>query len=617
MHNAVIAAAAVALTVVILFARLRIGFAVVVACSVLLPGSLPIHNPLTPHALFTRVLVVVLAIRLLFAIHARVVSTSVFGWTTLHTAFVVFLGAVYLAGVVFADATVRPGAAMSAALLLLDQFVFFAVMLACVRAIDDLRWVLGVVAVVLLASAGIAVIEHFTEGSWGHFLYGKSIPSVTASNELTLRLNDVRVKAGAEYALQFGWVTAMLLPALLAWLAATRLAWRRWVPITLLAVGVVLLAEYWSFTRTSLAAFGVVAVITALAARNKHLLLFTGGSLAVCGLLFGVVTRLQQGFVGLPSGPVDVRSERLPLILQIGQHHPLRGIGLGGLTSLGVANTDSTYLQLYGDAGLVGIVTGLALVITAGCCCVSGLRSIERVDRLAAAAGIAATFAMLAGGVAYDALRSLSSTRPFWLLIAIGVVASEHVTGPLPALMRPRRLVAAGAVAAAGLTGVLVYALAPVHYAEQYQFQTVSTLRQVLPSNPESMGSTFADSVCLIADSVVDRHRDAQVDCATPGQAPGVGTLRIQAPTASEVRQITNEVRNAVQTGPLSAFSLTVRTPMQSGRDTALAWAPFWLPVSVLLAVFLLPFGRKRPWREVGKTGTMWGELDQTRAATA
>ena len=614
MHNAVIAAAAVALVVIILFARLRIGFSIVVACAVLLPGTLPIHNPVTPHALFTRVLLVVLALRLVFAIHAGVVSVSTLRWTTLHTAFVVFLGAVFLAGVVFADATVRPGAATTAALLLLDQFFFFAVMLACVRAIGDLRWVLGVVAVVLLMSAGIGIVEHVTERSWGHFIYGRSIPGITASNELTLRVTDVRVKAGAEYSLQFGWVTAMLLPALLAWLASARVGWRRWLPITVAGVGVVLLAEYWSFTRTSLAAFAVVALITAVAARNRRLLLFTGSSLAICVVLFAFVTRLQQGFVGLPTGPIDVRSERLPLILQIGLYHPLRGIGLGGLTSIGVPNTDSTYLQLYGDAGIIGIVTGLALVITAGCCCLAGLRSTDRVDRLAAAVGVAGTLAMLAGGIAYDALRSLSSTRPFWLLIAIGVVATERVTGPLPALIRPRRAVAFGAVVAAGLIGVVAYALTPVHYAEQYQFQTVSTLRQVLPSNPETMGSTFADTVCIIAERVTDRHPGAQVDCATPGQAPGVGTIRVQASSADGVRRVVVDIQNAIQTGALSGFSLTVRTPMRSGRDTALAWAPFWLPLSVLLAVFLLPIRGKWPWRKREKQGTMWGEIGQSPA---
>lgn len=611
MHNAVIAAAAVALIVVILFARLRIGFAIVVASTVLLPGSLAVRNPVTPYALFTRILMIALVVKLLFAIHAGVVSRRALRWTTLHTAFVVFLFAVFVVGVVFTDAEVRAPATTAAALLLIDQFVFFVVALACVRAIDDLRWVLGVVAVVLLASAGIGVIEHFTQGSWGHFLYGHEVRGVTASDELTTRANDVRVKGGAEYALQYGWVTAMLLPAMLGWLGSMRVRMTRWIPLTIVTVGVVLLAEYWSFSRTSLAAFGVVAVLTAAAARNRRLLLFTGCALAVGVLLFVFVTRLQSGFVGLPSGPVDVRTRRLPLILQIGMAHPWRGIGLGGLASVGVPTTDSSYLQLYGDAGIVGVVVGFALVACAGFCCLRGLRSADRVVRLAAAAALAGALAMLVGGGAYDALRSLSSSRPFWLLAAVGVVAAERAGATLPAVIPRPRWVVAGALVGAELVGIVVYALAPVHHAVQYQFQTVPILRELLPSNPVDMGSTYANSVCDIAEAEERRHPDAKFDCALPDQAAGVGTLRIQAPTASEVRELSDDVRSVIQTGPLRGFELSVRSPLRAGRDTPLGWAPLWLPLSVALAMWLLPIAIWPTWRRWRRTGTMWGELDR------
>jgi hypothetical protein len=611
MHNAVIAAAAVALIVIILFARLRIGFAVVVASTVLLPGSLAIRNPVTPYALFTRLLLVVLAVKLVLAIHAGVASRRVLRWTTLHTAFVVFLAAEFVVGVIFSDAVVRAPTATAAALLLVDQFVFFAVALACVRAIDDLRWVLGLVSVVLVASAGIGIIEHFTKDSWGHFIYGHEVRGITASDELTPRANDVRVKAGAEYPLQYGWVTAMMLPALLAWLGSMRIRWQRWVPLTIGLVGVVLLAEYWSFSRTSLAAFAVVAVITPLAARNPRLLLFTGCALLVGVLLFVFVTRLQQGFVGLPSGPVDVRTRRLPLILQIGMDHPWRGMGLGGLASVGVPTTDSTYLQLYGDTGIVGVVTGLALVACAGFCCLRGLRAADRVVRLAAATALAATMAMLVGGGAYDALRSLSSSRPFWLLAAIGVVAAEQAGGQLPAFVRRPRWLVAGALVGAEIVGVVAYALAPVHYAVHYQFQTVPVFRELLPSNPATIGSTYANTVCGIVEAEERQHPNAVFDCALPDQAAGVGTLRIQAPTAGEVRQLADDVRTAVQRGPLRAFDLSVKVPMRAGRDTPFGWAPLWLPLSVALALWLLPMAIWPSWRRWRRTGTMWGELDK------
>jgi hypothetical protein len=593
MHNAVLAAAVVALSGVVLFARLRIGFIVVVATTILIPASLQIRNPITPYALFTRVLVVALAIRLLFALRAGEVPRPAMRWTIVHTAFVVFLAGMFVAGVLLADPSVKPGPMEAAAVLLVDQFVFFVVVLACVRAIGDLRWVLGVVGAVLLVSAGIGVIEHFTHGSWGHFLFGRQVSNVTASSPLSARLDTVRVRAGAEYALQYGWVTVMLLPALLAWLGSTRMAVKRWIPLAILGVGVVLLAEYWSYARTAFAAFGVIALVTAFAARNKPLMWFTGAGLALGIVLFILVSPLQHGFVGLPSGPVDVRTERLPIILQIGLYHPLHGIGLGGLASYGLPNTDSTYLQLYGDGGIIGLIAGLALLVTAAVSCVRGLRASDHIDRLAAGAALAASVAMLVGGVAYDALRSLGSARPFWLLVACGIVAAERAAGPLPAIVRRPRWLLAGAVVGAEVVGLVVFALAPVHYAIQYQFQTVSVLREALPSNPLIVGQTYLNTVCADVAGVKTLHADARFDCRDLKETPGVGQLRVQAGSPDQVKTLVADVSNAVNTSNYIDFSLAPQTSLRSGRDTGLAWAPFWLPVGTLLALVLLPVGRR------------------------
>jgi hypothetical protein len=448
---------------------------------------------------------------------------------------------------------------------------------------------------VLLVSAGIGVVEHFTHGSWGHFLFGRQVPDVTASDPLSPRLDTVRVRAGAEYSLQYGWVTAMLLPALLGWLGSTRMAARRWIPLAVVGVGVVVLAEYWSYARTAFAAIGVIAVVTAVASRNKQLMWFTGAGLALGIVLFIVVSPLQHGFVGLPSGPVDVRTERLPIILQIGLYHPLNGIGLGGLASYGLPNTDSTYLQLYGDGGIVGLVTGLALLLTAAVSCLRGLRATHRIDRLAAGAALAASLAMLVGGVAYDALRSLSSSRPFWLLVACGIVAAERAAGPLPAIVRRPRWLLATAVVGAELVGLVVYALTPVHYAIQYQFQTVPVLREALPSEPVIVGQTYLNTVCADVAGVKTVHAAARFDCRDLKQTPGVGQLRVQAGSPTQVQALVTDVTNAVNTANHMDFSLAAQTTMRSGRDTGLAWAPFWLPVATLLALLLLPLGRPRP----------------------
>src|SRR4051794_26702183 len=103
MPNAAIASAAAILAVAVLFVRLRGALAIVVASTVLVPGSLPVRNPLTVNATFTRVLLLALAIRLLFALRNGEVPPRAWRWTTVHTAFAVFLLALLISGVAFAQ----------------------------------------------------------------------------------------------------------------------------------------------------------------------------------------------------------------------------------------------------------------------------------------------------------------------------------------------------------------------------------------------------------------------------------------------------------------------------------------------------------------------------------
>lgn len=596
MHNAVVAALALALCAVVLVTRLRIGFAVVVAATLLIPGSLILHNPFTSYALVTRVLVIALAIRLGYEIRRGTVSITTLRWTTVHTAFVIFLACTFLAGVVLADTTFESRSITASYLLVVDPFLFFVVALASIRAVGDLRWCLGVVAASLLGTAGIGIIEHATGGAWGHFLFGRIVSGTVASDPLTSRFGHLRVHGGAEYPVQYAWVMAMLLPALIAWFGAKRLRLETWLPLTIAAVGVVVLAEYWSYSRTGFAAIGLTAVLVALGARDKRLLALTGAGLALGVVLFVSIGGLQSGYLNLPSGPVAVRTARLPVILQIAAMHPLHGIGLGGLSLVGLPNTDSTYLQLYGEAGLLGLVSGAALLACCLVCCARGLLASDLVNRLAAAAAVSGGLAMIVGGGAYDALRSLSSSRPFFLLVAIGLVAAERQAGPLPALVRRPRLVLAGAVGAAAAVGAVMLALAPVHYAGQYEFQTVSAFRQTLPSDPVTVGTTYINSVCGIADAVSSAHHGDSLDCTNPQLAAGIGLLRVQAASGDGVQSLLSDVTTSVRRLPV-AFSLSLQTPVRSGRETGLAWAPFWLPLSVLLALVLLPIRVTRATR--------------------
>ena len=603
----VVAAAAVA---VVLGARVRIGFAVVVASCVLVPAPLTVANPVTHYATFTRILVVALGIRLLLAQRAGETNGRIWRWTPVHSALVVFLACSYVAGVWWAGPAVQADRMQGAAINLAEMLVFFAVMLAAVRLIGDLRWVLGVVSAVLLVSAGIGIVEHFTGSSWGHWLLRHAHSRTVAANDLEERVGQVRVRAGAEYALQYGWVVAMLLPALLAWLAGWRVRLRRWVPITLAAVAVVLLAQYWSYSRSALATLGGLVLLTAVAARDRRLLGLTAAGIVVGVVGFLSFASLQHGFVGLPSGYVTVRTERLPTILHlVADAGPLHGLGLGGLATLGFPSTDTTYLQLYGETGLLGLVSGIALLVTATACSLPGLRATDRTDRRAAAVAAVAGVAMLVGGFAYDALRSLSSARPFLVLAAVGIVAAERVAGPLPVLVRRRPVVVVGAVVAAGALGWLVFALAPVHYAQQFQFATVSATRETRFTDPVTVGHTFINTVCGSAAALPAGTPSAHIECRDPEVAAGVGELRIETRSAAGLPAVADAVDSQAAVVGITPFRLTAETPVQRGRPTAAAWAPLWLPAGTLLGMLLVPLESRSRRGRGGQEPTLLGTL--------
>lgn len=586
MPSVALALLAVVLAVALILLPLRPAFASFVLTLLLLPANLPVPNPLTSYLTVTRLLVIVMAVRLVVGVRLGRLPGHTLRWTTLHTAFAVFLGATFIAGVVLAAPTTSWTGISTQWYDLVDQFVFLVVAIGYVRAIANLRWVLGVVAGALLASVGVAIIEHISGGSWGHWLFSHQHSQVDSAHPLEVRAGSVRVRGAAEFALEFGWITVILLPALLAWLAGLR----RWVVPAVVAVGVVLLAEYWSYSRSALAAFGLIALVTGLAARQRRLILFAGLGLAGGVALFALAHSLQSGYVGLPTGYVDVRVNRLPVVFQLAGTHPLHGLGLSGLSSSGVPTTDTTYLQVYGDTGFLGLVATLALLVCAAGCAVPGLRSQLPTVRLASGAAFASVVAMALSGVASDSIRPLTVARSFWLMAAIGVVAAETAGGRLPVIAHRSRRLVIGAVLVTELCAWAFVTLSPVHFAQQFAFSTLPIKRETAAiEDPFSLGNRLVNTVCGLVTSVREEEvRGGRFDCRNPKIAAGVGELRVQGFTRAEVDTGEQRVREKVAGAQLFAFRLFPETPVASGRDTAVTWAPFWAPALVLLLLLLV-----------------------------
>src|SRR3954469_11298362 len=115
MPTVVLVLAVAAAAAVVLAARVRGGFAVVVASCVLIPAPLTVANPVTHYATVTRVLVVALALRLLLAQRAGETTGRIWRWTPLHSAITVFLACSYVAGIAWATRSTHVAQAQGAA----------------------------------------------------------------------------------------------------------------------------------------------------------------------------------------------------------------------------------------------------------------------------------------------------------------------------------------------------------------------------------------------------------------------------------------------------------------------------------------------------------------------
>src|SRR5262249_36867159 len=121
----------------------------------------------------------------------------------------------FVFGVVFSASAGYVSGGSQRLIDLATQVVFFLGCLVLVRQLPSPWRALTIASAVVGVSAGIAIIEHFNHGSFGHWIFSK-LPAqrqTDAAHPLSLRDAQQRVRAGAEFALEFAWVAVMLLPA--------------------------------------------------------------------------------------------------------------------------------------------------------------------------------------------------------------------------------------------------------------------------------------------------------------------------------------------------------------------------------------------------------------------
>jgi hypothetical protein len=270
---------------------------------------------------------------------------------------------------------------------------------------------------------------------------------------------------------------------------------------------------------------------------------------------------------------------------------------MSGLASLGFPTTDSSYLLAYGETGMLGLA---ALVAVLACACAWPLRGAVSSDlsTRVVCVGVATGAVLLAAGaLTFDAFTSPSVAELFWVLVGIGVAASEHVPVRAPVLTWPVR---AAGVVALGVVGLLLALTAPRHVARTWQFETLDAYDATVFA-PTYTGRQLRTSFCEVVETRLEGTGTA-ITCRPSGvapevDAPGQGLLRLSATSRAAGEQAAAAATSATsQLRQLHRLRLQARGDWQEGSPSVLRTAPAWLPVLGL--VVLLPVGGRRRWEQ-------------------
>jgi hypothetical protein len=480
-----------------------------------------------------------------------------------------------------------------------DQVIVALVALSLMRLLRTSQ-----VALILAGGAilsGLVGLEEWASGSsWARTVLRAADPGTfgVPSAPLEHRNGLVRIRGATEFALAYGWLMAALLPVTVVAVFLTR----RLLSIAsraVLAAGVplVVAAVYLSRSRSPLLAVLVAsAVLLAVLAPRRPAVLLVLGALVVGGAFWLGPDVLHHLSPSVDQASVDTRVQRLPQVLDLVSAHPYRGVGLTGIQMFGPGNVDSTFLQIYVEAGAVA-VTLLVLALVAptlviAWAAVRGPLDEHRQLALACSLGMAA---LIGSAAFFDAFTTLSSAFIFWLLAGAGLVAAERSVGPLPRprwseVLAPVRL--AALLAAVGL-GIAVRALVPSHAAATTLYATLDTKTATTTYLP-GMSRTLVTTACQAARDGITPHRPWRV--ATCEELPTQGWVRLQvrASNASEVEEGLTALHDGFRSYPhLFAVQEVRGISIVSGIPTIARVAPLVLGIVAATTILLVP-GRRR-----------------------
>jgi hypothetical protein len=513
---------------------------------------------------------------------------------------VVYAGVALVTGVAFASTQVDPVSATYAWFGTGEMVLVVLLALSLARRLPASQ-LLVVLAVAGVVTALVGLGEWLTRESWARYVLRAAQPGVggVPAQPLEHRSGDVRVRGATEFALAYGWLMAALVPVVVA---ATLVKARIGVVMRVLVVAgvpAVLAAVFLSRGRSPLLAALVLlaAVLALLVPRRPAFLLLLGVLVLGSAVWLGpdVVHRLSPS---VDQGSVDIRVHRLPHVLDLAAANPFRGTGLTGIQVFGTGFVDSSYLQVYVESGVLAVVLFVIALVAP---LVSVLRGVllgrGGDDWLLAMATFGGMSALVVGAAFFDAFTTLSSTRLFWLLVGVALVAAERCIDPVERpgwrqVLQPARL--ALVLAAIGV-GLVARALWPGHATATALIQTVDTKTAML-SQPAGLSRTLDTTVCQAAREGIDPayawHVSTCEELATPGWVRVAVTAHDRPAASTGLTQLTTSLK--AYPGLAGIQQSTGTRGAVFGIPTVARTAPVTLGIAVGALVLLLP-GRRRP----------------------
>jgi O-antigen ligase len=587
MHGLGLVAVTGVAIAVVLRGSLRAALATTFGVLLLIPGFLPVPNPWSPNITIGRLVVVAFIVRLFLDTQRGVVPLRVFRPDRVLLSLLVFLGIATGDGLLLADHLAGGGGAFRW-WQIVDFVLVYTAALAGLRAINDRRWVIRLLASLAVALAGIAILERLIlSDGYAHWWYGRRAgPSYFGSQSLEVR-GGLRVRASAAFALEFGWVCALLMPVVACVSAGSRRLAVRAAP------GALTLAAVWTVSRSGLAGLGAGLLVTlALSKLEADLTRYILVLIAVAAIGVVIIPSIAADFRHTRTAQeasTQARTNRWPEAAAAAAISPVTGRGLGTLKGLGIQSVDNSYLLTYVEMGVVGLV-GLVGVLAAALLTTFGsLRGPPDAARRREQAAMAAIpILAVAGAWAYDLFALPLSQAIVWIAVAMCATAEQRPSMPRH-VVRPT--IGAVLVVIALVLGLVVRTESASHASSRYVFETLSPNVVAVGSGPALVtGTVLAETACDLVEVEKRRLNDVQLRCRIDGRAQGLGELWIQTRDPATTEVVADDIATRVHKF-LPEFRMRRSEAIAEGPPSPAQTAPVWLP---MLAVWLLALV---PWR--------------------